>query len=159
MMVERGTALVLTLGVANPDLTDVPPAAQAEAKRLEGILDKLSQRMRQSVQIAQAKGVFIGAGSDAGGNPLAPHNFSMARELELLVDHGFSPLAALSIVTRNNARILRWENELGTLEPGKLADFVLLSADPLANISNVRAVEAVYQGGVRVWPPAETLLM
>ncbi|GAB4413091.1 MAG: amidohydrolase family protein [Anaerolineae bacterium] len=159
LMVERGTALVLTLGVANPDLTDVPPAAQAEAKRLESILDKLSQRMRQSVAIAQAKGVFIGAGSDAGGNPLAPHNFSMARELELLVDHGFSPLAALSIVTRNNARILRWENDLGTLEPGKLADFVLLSADPLANISNVRAVEAVYQGGVRVWPPAEALLL
>ncbi len=60
---------MLTLGVANPDLTDVPPAAQAEAKRLESVLDKLSQRMRQSVEIAQAKGVFIGAGSDAGGNP------------------------------------------------------------------------------------------
>ncbi|MGQ9849947.1 MAG: amidohydrolase family protein, partial [Aggregatilineaceae bacterium] len=70
-------------------------------------------------------------------------------------DHGFSALEALSIVTRNNARILRWENDLGTLEAGKLADFVVLSADPLDNISNVRAVEAVYQGGVCVWPPAD----
>ncbi len=159
MMVERGTALVLTLGVANPDLTDVPPAAQAEARRLESVLGTLSARMRESVQIARAKGVFIGAGSDAGGNPLAPHNFSMARELELLVDHGFSPLEALTIVTRNNARILRWENELGTLEPGKLADFVLLSANPVEHISHVRAVEAVYQGGVCVWPPSEKHLL
>lgn len=150
MMAERGTALVLTLGVSNPDMRDIPPAAQAEAKRLEGVLPALRERSAEAIRIARAMGVFIGSGSDAGGNPLAPHDFSMARELELLVENGFSPLEALTIATCNNARVLRWEKDLGTLEPGKLADFVVLGADPLADISNVRAVEAVYKGGVRV---------
>jgi imidazolonepropionase-like amidohydrolase len=59
-------------------------------------------------------------------------------------------MESLGIVTRNNARVLRWEKDLGTLESGKLADFVILSANPLDNISNVRQVEAVYKGGQRV---------
>ncbi len=150
MMVERGAALVLTLGVANPDPEKVPPNAVAEAKRLAPILEMLLKRVRESIQIARVKGVFIGCGSDAGGNALAPHDFSMAHELEMLVESGIPPMESLGIVTRNNARVLRWEKELGTLESGKLADFVILSANPLDNISNVRQVEAVYKGGQRV---------
>jgi imidazolonepropionase-like amidohydrolase len=150
MMVERGTALVLTLGVANPDPEKVPPNALAEAKRLAPIFEMLLKRVRESIQIARAKGVFVGCGSDAGGNALAPHDFSMARELEMLVESGIPPMESLGIVTRNNARVLRWEKDLGTLESGKLADFVILSANPLDNISNVRQVEAVYKGGQRV---------
>ncbi|MFQ5854574.1 MAG: amidohydrolase family protein [Anaerolineae bacterium] len=46
--------------------------------------------------------------------------------------------------------MLRWENDLGTLEPGKLADFVILTNDPLEDISNVRSVNAVYKGGQKV---------
>ncbi len=53
-------------------------------------------------------------------------------------------------MTANNARILRWDHELGTLEAGKLADFVLLTGNPLETISNVRNVEAVYKGGAKV---------
>ncbi|MFQ5857532.1 MAG: amidohydrolase family protein, partial [Anaerolineae bacterium] len=121
LMLERGAALVLTLGVANPNLEDLPPTARAEAERMREPLHTLRDRVRETVALAQDKGVLIGSGSDAGGNPLAPHDFSMARELEELVDHGFSPLEAITVVSRNNARILRWENDLGTLEPGKLA--------------------------------------
>lgn len=150
LMVERGTALVLTLGVAQPDPDTVPPNALAEYQRLEKIFAAITERTRESIRIAREKGVLIGSGSDAGGNPLAPHDFSMARELACLVDAGFSPLEALTIVTRNNARILRWENDLGTLEAGKLADFVVLDADPLDDINNVRAVAAVYQGGALI---------
>jgi imidazolonepropionase-like amidohydrolase len=150
MMVERGVALVLTLGVANPNVEDLSPAARAEAERMRGPMELLRARVRESVALARAKGVFVGSGSDAGGNALAPHDFSMARELEELVGHGFSPLEALTLVTRNNARILRWENDLGTLEAGKLADFVVLAGDPLADISNVRKVEAVYKSGQKV---------
>ena len=94
--------------------------------------------------------MFIGSGSDAGGNPLAPHDFSMAREAEILVENGFTPLEVLTIITRNNARVLRWDNEIGTLEPGKFADVVVLAADPLVDISNLRTVETVYRGGVRI---------
>jgi imidazolonepropionase-like amidohydrolase len=150
MMVERGTALVLTLGVSKPDTNNVSAAAQAEAKRLEPILETLRERTAQSIGIARDYGVFIGSGSDAGGNPLAPHDFSMAREAEFLVDNGFSPLEALTIITRNNARVLRWDGEIGTLEPGKFADVVVLGADPLVNIANLRTVETVYKGGARV---------
>jgi imidazolonepropionase-like amidohydrolase len=150
LMVERGAALVLTLGVAQPDPDTVPPNALAEYQRLEKIFAVITERTLESIRIAREKGVLIGSGSDAGGNPLAPHDFSMARELACLVDGGFSPLEALTIVTRNNARILRWENDLGTLEAGKLADFVVLNADPLADINNVRAVAAVYRGGVLI---------
>lgn len=150
LMIEKGAALVFTLGVANPDPEQIPPGARAEAERMQEMLEMLRGRVRQSVELAREKGVFVASGSDAGGNPLAPHDFSMAVELEELVDHGFTPLEALTIVTCNNARVLQMGNDLGTLEAGKLADFVVLGADPLQEISNVRQVEAVYKGGAQV---------
>ncbi|MFW6097579.1 MAG: amidohydrolase family protein [Chloroflexota bacterium] len=150
LMLEKGAAVVFTLGVANPDPEQIPPGARAEAERMQGMLEMLRGRVRKSVELAREKGVFVASGSDAGGNPLAPHDFSMAVELEELVDHGYTPLEALSIVTCNNARVLRMEDDAGTLEVGKLADFVVLGADPSQEISNVRQVEAVYKGGARV---------
>jgi imidazolonepropionase-like amidohydrolase len=150
MMVERGTAVVFTLGVAKPDPNKVPPSQQAEYQRLQKILAVIGEHVSHAMHVARTKGVFVGSGTDAGGNELAPHDFSMAREMEGLVEGGFSPLEVLSIVTRNNAKILRWDKEIGTLEPGKFADFVILNADPIANISNVRQVGAVYKGGLLV---------
>ncbi len=150
LILEKGAAVVFTLGVANPDPEQIPPGARAEAERMQGMLEMLRGRVRQSVELAREKGVFVASGSDAGGNPLAPHDFSMAVELEELVDHGHAPLEALSIVTSNNARVLRMEDDVGTLEAGKLADFVVLGADPSQDISNVRQVEAVYKGGAQV---------
>ena len=105
---------------------------------------------RRHIVMARRKGVFIGSGSDAGGNPLSPHNYSMARELEMLVENGIPEMEALTIVTRNNAKVLRWDKELGTLEAGKFADFVILNANPLDNISNVRQIDSVYKGGEKV---------
>lgn len=151
MMVERGTALVLTLGVAKPDPASIPPHAQAEAQRLEPIFETLRERTRESIQIARENGVFIGIGSDAGGNALAPHDFSMAKEAELLVENGFSPSEAITIVTKNNARILRWDDAIGTLDEGKFADVLVLNANPQDDIRNLRAISAVYKGGVRAW--------
>ena len=74
----------------------------------------------------------------------------MAQELEELVALGYRPLDALTAATKNNAQILRVSDQVGTLEPGKLADFVLLGADPLRDIASVRQVRAVYKGGVNV---------
>lgn len=147
MMVKQGAAAVFTLSVGKPLMQSLPPdlreAAQAQQKELAWLDD----RVRESVTLAQQKGVLIGCGTDAGGNAFTPHHFSMARELEELVDHGFTPLEALTIATRNNAEILRWADRVGTLEAGKLADFVVLRANPLENISNVREVAAVYKDG------------
>lgn len=150
IMVGQGAAAVFTLSVGKPLPESLRPELRpvAEAHRAE--LAWLDERVQESVQLARHKEVLIGCGTDAGGNELTPHDFSMARELEELVTHGFTPLEAITVATRNNAQILRWDEEIGTLEPGKLADFVILTADPLENISYVRQVEAVYKAGSRV---------
>jgi imidazolonepropionase-like amidohydrolase len=150
LMAEHGTALVLTLAVARPDLDKVPPSEQAEFERLAPILAKLSEQTQHAIAAARKSNVLIGIGTDAGGNPLAPHDFSLSRELEHLVSSGFTPLEALTIATRNNAQILKWSHDIGTLVTGKLADLVVLSADPLVDIGNVRAVGTVYKGGAAV---------
>ena len=152
LMVERGTALVFTLKVARPEAKGLSPEARAEAERLQAPLTRLRARVRESVALAREKGLFIGAGSDGGGNPLSPHRFSMANELAELVDHGFTPLEAITVITQNNARILRWDTELGTLEPGKWADLVVLRGNPLDDITQVRTIETVYKGGEPIAP-------
>ena len=78
---------------------------------------------------------------------LAPHQFAMARELELLVENDLTAMKAITIGTRNNAKILRWDDEIGTVEAGKYADLLLLDADPLVDIRNLRQIAAVYKGG------------
>jgi imidazolonepropionase-like amidohydrolase len=69
------------------------------------------------------------------------------RELELIVAGGVSPADAIVIATRNSARFLGKLDDLGTIEAGKLADFVLLKADPTADISNAKLIDAVVKGG------------
>ena len=152
MMVENGASLVLTLGVGNPDLESYPlsPVQKADAERRRPMIEKGVKQIRETIALARAKGVFLGSGSDAGGNPLAPHHYSMARELELLVENGIAEMEAIGIVTMNNAKILRWENDIGSIEPGKLADLLVIDGDPLADIRNVRKVAAVYKGGEKV---------
>jgi len=59
-------------------------------------------------------------------------------------------MEAICIGTRNNAKVLRWDDEIGTVEAGKYADLLLLNGDPLVNISNLRDIAAVYKGGARV---------
>lgn len=152
MMVKNGASLVLTLGVGNPDLESYPltPVQKADAERRKHMIAKGVKQIRKTIDLARTKGVFLGSGSDAGGNPLAPHRYSMARELELLVENGIPEMEALTIVTHNNAKVLRWDDEIGSVESGKLADLLVIDGDPLADIKNVRKVAAVYKGGERV---------
>lgn len=75
---------------------------------------------------------------------------ALLREIELVVESGISPLDAIRIGTLNGAIFLGREHDLGSIEPGKLADLVLLGADPVADIRNVRRVERVWKGGVEV---------
>lgn len=77
----------------------------------------------------------------------------MHDELELLVTRaGLSPLAALHAATLAPARALGIEAGRGSIEVGKSADLVILTADPSTDIRNTRAIEAVYQGGKRIGP-------
>jgi imidazolonepropionase-like amidohydrolase len=73
--------------------------------------------------------------------------FSMHDELQLMVKAGVSPLAVLQSATINPAKFLGKEKELGTIEKGKLADFILLEANPLVDILNTSKINAVIANG------------
>ena len=98
-----------------------------------------------SFKRALAAGVRIAAGTDAGGSP-ARHGF-IARELELMVDSGMSPAAALESATREGAELMGIQDLAGTIEVGKQADMVLIDGDPLSDIGALRNVWAVFQAG------------
>jgi imidazolonepropionase-like amidohydrolase len=87
------------------------------------------------------------AGSDTY---LSIPGLSLQRELLFLVDTGFSPLEAIRMATLDNAEFMGVADKLGSVEPGKLADLIVLDADPLASIDNIASVSAVYRGGDRV---------
>ena len=80
----------------------------------------------------------------------------MHQELELLVESGLTPAAALQAATINNARSLKQGDNLGSIAAGKFADLVILSADPTADIPNTRKIEQVIRGG-RVCDPQALL--
>jgi imidazolonepropionase-like amidohydrolase len=76
-----------------------------------------------------------------------PPGFSLQEELSLLVNSGLTPAEALRAATITPAIALGKEKELGSIVPGKLADLVLLDANPLENINNTRRISAVLVGG------------
>ncbi|HUQ92202.1 MAG TPA: amidohydrolase family protein [Bryobacteraceae bacterium] len=91
-------------------------------------------------------GVKLLAGTDAG-NPDSEPGDSLHRELELLVEAGLTPMAAVQTATRNAAEFLGRLNESGTIEKGKQADLVLLDGNPLEDIRATRRVAAVILNG------------
>jgi imidazolonepropionase-like amidohydrolase len=69
------------------------------------------------------------------------------REIELLVEAGLSPMDAIVAATRNGALALRKGDELGTVEPGRLADLTLVSANPLEDVRNLRKIDRLMLNG------------
>ena len=91
-----------------------------------------------------------------GDGPYVVPGFGMAEELELFVGHGLSPYEALRAATYNAAAWFGETSQRGTVEPGKAADLVLLDANPLEDIANVRRVHGVVLAGQ--WLPVSQLL-
>jgi imidazolonepropionase-like amidohydrolase len=102
----------------------------------------------------QEAGITLAVGTDAG-NPGTLHGPSIYRELQLLSEAGLAPMELLVDVTRNGARAMGWERQIGTLEAGKAADLVALDADPLADVRNYQRIRWVMKGGV-IAPRAAT---
>ena len=128
-----------------------PRGAGAGPESPEVIRASVTRQLEFIARFHAAGGRLV-AGTDVGAvYPLVP-GFSLHRELAMLATAGLSPLEVIRCATRNAAEALRWGDRLGTVEPGKLADLVLLDADPLADIGNTRRVVAVFQGGRRYDP-------
>jgi hypothetical protein len=100
-------------------------------------------------------GVRLLVGTDSP-EPQVPPGFALHQELELLVQSGLPPTAALKAATLHNATVLRQEDHLGSIAAGKLADIVLLTANPLDDIRHTRSIERVICRG-RVCRPGEIL--
>jgi imidazolonepropionase-like amidohydrolase len=105
-------------------------------------------RKRASFKAALAAGVTILNGSDVG---VFPHGDN-ARELELLVTYGMSPIDALKSATSTAARVLHMETRIGRIREGLLADLVAVDGDPTTDITALRRVRLVLKGGQLVTP-------
>jgi imidazolonepropionase-like amidohydrolase len=168
LVVERGAYLVPTLALherlallrspeihLTPLLSAAPEgrrirwsgmAARASAERTDAVAWRLACLKRFLAGLAPAVRPRVAAGRDTP-NPFVVPGFSLHRELELLVDSGFSPMEALLAATRTAAEFLGGAGALGTVEPGKAADLVVLASDPLASITAIRDVELVIRAG------------
>ncbi len=104
------------------------------------------QKDLELVAAMQKAGVGILAGTDAS-NPFCMPGFSLHDELGLLVKAGLTPMQALQTATLNPSRFNHQEKDLGTIEKGKMADLLVLNANPLEDISNTRNIDSVVYGG------------
>lgn len=94
-------------------------------------------------------GAYMGVGTDAA-SPLNFHTEAMAFEMRALVESGMTPIQVISAATRVNAEILGQADELGTVEPGKFADIIIVDGNPLADIGALGRVDVVVRDGA-VW--------
>lgn len=120
------------------DLNNVAEYFDPEAK-----MKKIHNYRMKIVGNLNKAGINILAGSDT------PGGFRLHEELELLVNGGLSPLEALRTATINPAIYLNRENEIGSIESGKIADLVILNGNPLEDIRNIQEIETViFQGNL-----------
>ncbi len=143
LMKQRGTALVPTIS-AGEWMTMKADEEGFFEDVVRGKAARLGPQMKATFAKAYQSGVWIVFGSDAG---VFPHGMN-AMEFEYMVDAGMPPLEAIRAATLGAARLLRVEDRLGVVEPGKLADLVAVRGDPLTNISLMRDVSFVMKDGV-----------
>jgi imidazolonepropionase-like amidohydrolase len=92
-------------------------------------------------------GVTLLAGTDSP-EPYCPPGFSLQTELTLLVESGLPPAEAIRCATINNAKALKKDKELGSIETGKIADMIILNENPLTDIRNTRSIQHVIHRGI-----------
>jgi len=103
--------------------------------------------MRLERAFAKAGGMLVAGTDPTGAGGVVP-GFSNQRQVELLVEAGFTPLEAISIATLNGAKYLGREARIGSIAVGKQADLVVVNGNPAQTIADVRRVETVFRNGV-----------
>jgi imidazolonepropionase-like amidohydrolase len=142
LMLERGAYLVPTLVAP----LGVRRAAEAGVPIPDNVLVKAEEVVeahQDSFRRAAAAGVKVAMGTDAG---VVPHGTNL-EELQLMADGGMSPEDVLVATTRTAAELMGMSRDLGTIEPGKRADLVVVSGDPFDFRDLATRVERVYQDG------------
>lgn len=145
LMAERGTFLVPTLMAARGVVRSVEEGVRLPPGVLEKAQDAAA-RAATATRLAHEAGVRIAMGTDS---PVSPHSTALG-ELALMADAGLGAAGALRAATLHAAQLLRLGDELGTLEPGKRADVVVLAGDPFDFAGYPERVEQVFKDGVRV---------
>jgi len=169
-MVENDVALTSTLAVYELSVPNRPPLSKIEralnvmapevreeylstrrsiAERAEESHMPAVFRKAQEFELAfHEAGGLLAAGVDPTGIGGALPGFGDQRNFELLVEAGFSPVDAIQVMSYNGARVLGLGDELGTVEPGKRADLVLIDGNPLQEPGEIRNVTTVFKDGV-----------
>jgi imidazolonepropionase-like amidohydrolase len=161
ILIEHHVAVTSTLPVMEAYSSDRPtlqdrvldvmsPQAQAgylSQRAQQPVTRSLKKEMELEHAFAKAGGILL-AGPDPTGIGGVVAGFGDQREVELLVEGGFTPLEAIHIATENGARFLQEEDRIGTLAPGKRADLVVVRGDPSSKITDIEAVEIVFKDGV-----------
>lgn len=118
-------------------------------------IDAVMEKQRQFIKSAYQAGCLLGTGTDYVVWRLL-HGYSLWREMEIFAEAGLPPMAILKAATYNGAFAIGRTDMLGSVEAGKLADFVVLDANPTENISNVRSVYRVVKNGI-IYNPSDLL--
>ena len=141
LLQQKGVFLVPTLYVGDYYLNE-HPGSEAQAK-LNDLTRKFRAQHMAAVGKAIRAGVKVGVGTDYVGFPVKQG----VRELGLLVEAGMTPMQAIQAATRVNAELLGWQDSVGTVEAGKLADIIAVPGDPLHDLSVLEKVSFVMLGG------------
>jgi imidazolonepropionase-like amidohydrolase len=135
------------LDAMSPDSARSYLTARAQVKQDAPMTAFLREEMDFEVAFVRAGGLLL-AGPDPTGNGGVLPGFGDQREIELLVEAGFSPLEAIHIATENGAVYLDRDDRTGTLAAGKQADLVLVKGNPSQQIEDVENVETVFKAGI-----------
>lgn len=136
-------------------IDNMPVAVQRNAKvALLNVADEAEdvayrtayKKILETLTMMHERGIFLVPGTDLGGA------FNLHREVELFQEFGFTPAEALKRATYDMAGYMGFDEDLGSIEPGKLADFFLVPGDPTEDIKAIKTIALVSRGGTFYYP-------